>query len=133
MAPIMAATDTNFVIGHPEEKENYKEQSSVLASDDAVMDGERGEAAVALDRNRLAVQHVMRAQPCGPPKTFRERIDRAAESIEQRVRAGEVADDYDAAARFAHADHLGHHAPRVGHHGHYVKGQNPIEAVVGKL
>src|ERR1700689_1150945 len=112
MAPILAATDTNFVIRHPDEKENYEERSSVLTSDDAVMDGERGEAAVAPDRKRLAVQHMMRAQPCSPPETFRERIDRATKSIEQRVRAGEVADDDDAAARFTHADHLGHHAPR---------------------
>src|SRR5271156_7059254 len=107
--------------------------SRVLARDYHRMHRARAYLLVALERDRMTLEHVLLAQLGGPSQLPRDRIENRVERRDYRVRALEMSGERDAPARLTHAHHLGHHPVRIGHHSQDVERSHVVEAVVGIL
>ena len=86
-----------------------------------------------LDRNLLPIEDIGGPQPRGPSKQFGYWIDHRSQEIEKRLAAGKMADQHNAAARFAYPYHLVHHPARLRNDRHNVECRDPVKAVVGEF
>src|ERR1039457_2878947 len=80
--------------------------SRVFARDDHRMHRPRAGLFVALQRDRVALEHVLLAQSGGPSQLPRDGIDNGVQRRDQRVRALEMRRDRDLPARLTHPHHL---------------------------
>src|SRR2546429_321324 len=85
-----------------------------------------------LGGQRAGIEHIRELER-GPAEPARDRVDRPLQAGDRGLRAAEVVDDRDGAARAAHAPGFGHHAVRIRHHAHHVEGHHVVEAVVREL
>src|SRR5213076_1562133 len=85
-----------------------------------------------LEVQRAVIEHIRELER-GPAEPARDRVDRPLQAGDRGLRAAEVVDDRDGAARAAHAPGFGHHAVRIRHHAHHVEGHHVVEAVVREL